>query len=185
VTGPDFDALVDGAEIDPRERERLWRAHEALIAAKPPPVPPASLTRPRASRPRRARSLLLPLAAALALAGAAFAAGWLAHSDTGEVAFTLTLHGTALVPNAAAELDVYEIDPAGNWPMELTVGGLPEGLYEFVLTLDGRPAASCGAFLVRGKTVTRLNAPYRLREYDGWAVIRPGSKQFLLVTDET
>ncbi len=68
--------------------------------------------------------------------------------------------------------------------MELTVSGLPDGRYELVLTRGGKPVASCGVFLVRGRTVTLLNAPYRLREYDGWAVTRPGSERILLQTDE-
>jgi hypothetical protein len=182
MTGPDFDELVGGA-LEPRERERLRRAHEALLAAGPPPDLPASLARPPLAG-RRARSLLLPVAAAVALA-VAFGGGWFA-SGSGEVdpQFTLGMQGTAAAPAAAADLAVYAIDSAGNWPMAMTISGLPNGLYELVLTRDGKPAVSCGRFLVDGRTVTHLNAPYRLREYDGWAVIRPGSARILLRTDE-
>jgi hypothetical protein len=67
--------------------------------------------------------------------------------------------------------------------MEMTISGLPDGRYELVLTRDGKPAVSCGLFLVHGRTVAQLNAPYRLREYDGWAVIRPSSARILLRTD--
>jgi hypothetical protein len=182
MRGPDFDELV-GEDLEPRERERLLRAHEALLVAGPPPELPAHLARPARPR-RRAVALALPLAAALALAAAAFAAGWLAKPAAHEVDFTLGMYGTAAAPSASAELHVYERDEAGNWPMEMEIEGLPEGSYELVLTRAGKPAASCGRFLVQGRTVTVLNAPYRLRDYDGWAVIRPGSERILLRTDE-
>jgi hypothetical protein len=68
--------------------------------------------------------------------------------------------------------------------MEMRISGLPDGRYELVLTRDGKPVESCGLFLVRGRTVTLLNAPYRLLEYDGWAVTPPGSERILLRTDE-
>jgi hypothetical protein len=182
MTGPDFDELV-GEALAPRERERLRRAHEALLAAGPPPDLPARLARPRTAR-RSARPLLLPLAAALALA-VAFTGGWFAVGVTGQdPEFTLEMQGTAAAPAAAADLMVYPIDSAGNWPMEMTVSGLRDGRYELVLTRDGEPIVSCGLFLVHGRTVTHLNAPYRLREYDGWAVIQPGSARILLRTEE-
>lgn len=183
MTVPDFDELV-GEALEPRERERLRRAHEALLAAGPPPEFPASLAQPPRTG-RRARALVLPLAAALAVA-AAFAGGWFASSVvTGQdPEFTLEMQGTASAPAAAADLAVFPIDSAGNWPMEMQISGLPDGLYELVLTRAGKPAASCGFFLVRGRTVTTLNAPYELREYDGWAVTRPGSMRILLRTDE-
>jgi hypothetical protein len=181
MTGPDFDQLV-GEALAPRERERLRRAHEALLAAGPPPELPASLGRPRPAR--HARPLLLPLVAALALV-VAFTGGWLAGSITDQdPEFTLEMQGTAAAPAAVADLVVYPIDPAGNWPMEMTISGLRDGRYELVLTRDGKPVVSCGLFLVHGRTVTHLNAPYRLREYDGWAVVRPGSARILLRTDE-
>lgn len=180
MSGPDFDELV-GGELAPGERERLRRAHDALLAAGPPPELPASLARPRRSR-RSARALVLPLAAALAI-GAAFTGGWLARGDGYEVEFTLGMQGTSAAPSAQAELVVFEMDKAGNWPMEVRIGGLPDGRYELVLTRNGKPAASCGAFRVDGRTVTLLNAPYLLREYDGWAVIRPGSPRILLRTE--
>lgn len=182
MKAPDFDELV-GEELEPRERARLRQAHEALVAAGPPPELSARLARP--SRPRRrAVTVALPLAAALALALAAFGGGWLARGDDYDVDFALGMQGTAAAPAASAELLVFETDDAGNWPMEMTISGLPDGSYELVLTRDGRPAASCGRFLVHGRTVTLLNAPYKLREYDGWAVIRPGSERILLQTDE-
>lgn len=182
MTGPDFDELVGGA-LQPGERERLRRAHEALVAAGPPPELPAGLARARLPG-RRARSLLLPLAAALAVV-AAFAGGWFAGGAAGDdPEFTLGMRGTAAAPAAVADLAVFPIDAAGNWPMEMSVSGLPDGRYELVLTRAGKPADSCGTFLVHGRTVASLNAPYELKDYDGWAVIRPGSARILLRSDD-
>ena len=83
-----------------------------------------------------------------------------------------------------SELDVYPIDEAGNWPMKMHVSGLADGRYELVLTRDGKPVVSCGFFLAHGSTFASLNAPYKLRAFDGWAVIRPGSNRILLRTDQ-
>ena len=182
MNAPDFDELV-GRDLAPRERERLRRAHEALLAAGPPPDLPASLVRPRRAGLSR-RALVLPLAAALAI-GAAFAGGWFAAGAAGDdPEFTLGMRGTAAAPAAVADLAVFPIDEAGNWPMEMTIRGLADGRYELVLTRQGEPVVSCGFFLVRGRTVAVLNAPYRLKDYDGWAVIRPGSERILLRTEE-
>ena len=179
---PDFDELI-GGEVEPGERERLRRAHEALLLAGPPPELPASLARPWTPT-RRPRALLL-LAAARAV-GAAFVGGWAVGSGGPDqkTDFTLGMRGTAAAAAANAELVVFEKDAAGNWPMEMRVSGLPDGRYELVLTRDGKPEASCGLFRVSGRTVTYLNAPYLLRQYDGWAVVRPGSDRILLRTDD-
>jgi hypothetical protein len=66
-------------------------------------------------------------------------------------------------------------DGSGNWPVEITVHGLPVreggGAYALWLTRAGRPSASCGAFAVGREAATvRLNCPYRLDGFDGWAV---------------
>jgi hypothetical protein len=178
---PDLDDLI-GDGVDPAERDRLRRAHEALLVAGPPPELPAGLVHPPALA-RRPRPVLL-LAATVAVA-AAFFGGWLAggagHEDPD---FTLAMEGTLAAIRATAEIEVYPIDEAGNWPMTMTISGLPDGRYELVLTRGGRPAVSCGVFLVHGKTEASLNAPYQLRAYDGWAVVRPGSSRILLRTEE-
>jgi hypothetical protein len=175
----DFDELI-GESLEPAERERLRRAHDALLVAGPPPELPPGLARPRATT----RRPVLLLAAALAVA-AAFLGGWFAGGAGGEDPdFSLAMVGTGAARAASAELDVYPIDEAGNWPMKMRVSGLADGRYELVLTRSGSPVVSCGVFLVHGKTVAWLNAPYKLRRYDGWAVIRPGSNRILLRTDE-
>jgi hypothetical protein len=52
--GPDFEELV-GGDLEPRERERLLRVHEALVAAGPPPELTPDLAAP-STRARRSRS---------------------------------------------------------------------------------------------------------------------------------
>ena len=179
--------------------ERLVAVHEALLAAGPPPELPPSLAHAPGSAPaprlrlmpRRRLGAALVLAAALALA--LFGAGYLVSARTGPDAgfhedFALTMQGTPAARGASATLLLGEIDEAGNWPMEMTVRGLadlPQGArYELLLTRDGRAVVSCGTFVVHGETIVFLNAPYRLRDYDGWIVAREGGGRPLLRTAE-
>ena len=97
------------------------------------------------------------------------------------------MRGTQAAPGAVASLVVGEQDDDGNWPMAMTVRGLPrlaEGeRYELRLTRAGRLGPSCGTFLVQSdKTVAYLNAPYTLRDFDGWAVVREGRAEILVRT---
>jgi hypothetical protein len=180
----DFDELV-GNDVPGDERERLRRAHELLVAAGPAPeLPPtlAAVPLPRSSR-RAAVARVLPIAAALAIA--AFAGGYVVGDRGPEefaTDFALEMHGTSAAPRAEATLRVGELDDAGNWPMEMSVEGLPSGpRYELLLARDGRPAASCGVFVVEeGETTVYLNAPYRFKDFDGWVVTREGSLEVLL-----
>ena len=193
---PDLRELV-GDDVPRDELERLGRVHELLVRAGPPPDLPGELAEPPqpeatvALFPRRRWRTLAALAAALALA--AFGAGWLAASsgDSDEGAFPaidfrVPMHGTPAAPNAVASIAVAERDEAGNWPLAMTVRGLPdlrEGEeYELWLTKDGELAELCGPFRTDGDEVAYLNAPYRLRSYDGWVVTRAGDKRFLLKT---
>jgi hypothetical protein len=198
VTTPDFDELV--GEVEPGERERLMRTHELLIAAGPPPeLSPALRLPPGAERPaevqtlpRRRLAASVVLAAALVLA--AFGAGFLVGHRGGDegsfaIDFVLPMQGTAAAHSAFASLAVGEKDDDGNWPMAMTVRGLPplpEGeRYELLLTRDGRLAVSCGTFRIENaKTVAYLNAPYELRTYDGWVVTRENSDEILLRTEK-
>ncbi len=190
----DFDALV-GDDLEPTERARLLRVHEMLLEAGPPPeltphlsAPPQAP--PRATviaLPRRRRGAVLLIAAAFALA--VFGAGWLggAHRGAAHVARTITMTGPA---GAHASLAVLRADRAGNWPMVMKVSGLaalPAGqTYALWLTRHGELEASCGTFTVgKGTTTVDLNAPYKLKEYDGWIVVRSGTKQALLTTTAT
>jgi hypothetical protein len=197
--GPDFDELV-GDGLAAEERERLERVHALLVAAGPPRELPPSLASPPAPPqasvipfPRRYRAAAAGVAAALAVAllGAGYVIGRGTTPEeafpvptTPEEAFTVSMTGAG---GARAELVVFAKDAAGNWPMELSVTGLeplPAGkVYELWLTKKGELADSCGTFSVSAaETEVPLNAPYVLREYDGWVVVEHGSTAPVLST---
>lgn len=180
---PDFDRLV-GTDLAPEERARLERVHELLVAAGPPPEPVAL---PGELRPRRRRGAALAIAAALAVG--AFALGAALVDGSGRsVDYVASMEGTAAAPDASASLTVFEIDAAGNWPMELSVTGLPPTAsgkpYELWLTRDGRLDALCGAFATsaEGTASVPMNAPYAFDESIGWVVVEAGTTTALLTT---
>lgn len=187
---PEFRDLVDGDDLDEAERARLRAVHDLLVAAGPPPDLSPELREAPVQAPhafpslRRYRSTLLAAAAALALA--LFAGGYaLGRASGPDEAYRVAMEGAG---GSSAQLVVYDADDAGNWPMELrvtSVTALREGaLYELWLTKDGKPAAQCGAFLARaGRTVVPLNAPFRLRQFDGWIVVPAGSQDAVLWTE--
>ena len=184
---PDFDELV-GTDLSPGERERLERVHELLISAGPPPPEVLPVAAPVELRPHRRRGALVALAAALAVAAIALGAALVDGGSGRDVDFTETMTGTPSAANATASLAVFEIDAAGNWPMELTVAALPPAHsgrpFELWLTRDGRLGALCGSFLTDadGSAVVPLNAPYRFSEFDGWVIVEEGSQAPLLTT---
>lgn len=186
--GPDFDELI-GAETRGAERERLRGVHEMLLQAGPPAeLPPHLRKAPRfgvAHLPRRRvvkRRALVLLAAALSVV-AIFAAGYaVANQRGGNSAAVsppreLSLVGTSAAPHANATLEVWKAQD-GNWPMTLSVAGLPKhARYEVYLVRNGKPWGSCGTFVVSnssGPLTLRLIAPYSLRKGDSWVVTRPG-----------
>ena len=189
--GPDFEELV-GSDLEAAERGRLLRVHELLIAAGPPPElrlgeEPQQVAAVRLSS-RRRRVRVLALAAALTLvafASGALVGGRLDDPGTFEV---LTMSGTSYTSGVRGTLTIFDADEAGNWPMELEVAGLTPSPdrrpYELWLTKGGKLEALCGSFLAEadGTTVVPMNAPYRLREFDGWVVVAEGSESPLLTT---
>jgi hypothetical protein len=196
VTGrpPDLRDLV-GDDVPAEELERLGKVHDLLVRAGPPPELPTELAEPPEQGgsvsllPRHRWRTIAALAAALALA--AFGVGWLAAgaSDSGgeslpKVEFRVPMQGTA-APHAVASIAVLELDEAENWPMAMTVRGLPRlrkgERYELWLTKDGKLIESCGTFHAEGDTTVYLNAPFKLRG-KGWAVTREGSTRLLLRT---
>jgi hypothetical protein len=190
---PQFDDLVDD-DMPSAERERLERMHDLLVTAGPPP----ELTPELAAGPTLAMSLAIRrrvgrqrrialLAAAIALLAIAFVAGYTAGNNSGSAGgHALRLSGTKAAPGALASLVIKDADAAGNWPMQLSVTGLPplpqHGYYEVYLTRHGKPFAPCGVFVVKSKgaaTSVSLNAPYRLQKGDNWVVTRhlPGTSE--------
>jgi hypothetical protein len=182
---PDLDELV-GADLEPRERARLERVHELLVAAGPPPEPLEPPVQLR--RPTRRRGALLALAAALAVSAFALGAALVEGGGGRNLDFTETMSGTAAAAEATASLAIFDLDDAGNWPMELTVDGLPPAAsgrpYELWLTRGGELAALCGGFFTNddGWATVPMNAPYRFDEFDGWVIVEEGSVQPLLTT---
>jgi hypothetical protein len=188
---PDFDDLV-GQDMTPEERARLYRAHQLLVEAGPPPelspelesVPwPDDALGPLWGRrkPSSSRRVLL-LAAALATA---IVVGFLlgqASSPNSRTSIdarrTVQLHGTELARDALATLKLGKRNAEGNWPMVLSVKGLPRlpqsGYYDLYLTRGGKPLVSCGTFNVKGETVVALSAAYNLERFDknGWVIVR-------------
>jgi hypothetical protein len=191
---PTLDELI-GADTTGAERERLQHVHELLLEAGPPPEvspeleqgPNLKMTIGKRRRVMKQRALLL-LAAALAIL-LVFLGGYVvankgggSSSRGGRPTIAQALQGTALVPHAQGTLEVWDAS-AGNWPMTLTVSGLPQlpphRYYEVYLVRDGRPWGSCGAFRVTGSRSSdvvkvTLTAPYTLRKGDSWVVTRPG-----------
>lgn len=182
---PDFDQLV-GPDVEGSERARLHDVHALLVQAGPPPEispsmaagPTLGMTMARRRKPVRRRAMLL--AATVVVLAVAFLAGYISAGSGGGVANAevMKLGGTQAAPAARASLQIRPMDSAGNWPMRLSVTGLPKlkagSYYEVYLMRDGKPWAPCGSFKVsaREATVVDLNAPYHLKHGDSWVVTR-------------
>jgi hypothetical protein len=172
----EFDELIETSDLAPEERRRLEGVHELLVAAGPPPELPAALREPPApaaevvsldSRRRRSRRVLAGVIAA-AVAVALFAGGYALgdRSDGKDVVRVMPLEGVA--QQARAEVSLHEGD-GGNWPMELTVTGLPRqegrGYYELFVWRDGKPRYPCVGFKMQnGTTTVRFTVPYELED---------------------
>ena len=69
-------------------------------------------------------------------------------------------------------------DANGNWPVILTVRGLPSlaggDYYVLALAKQGKPIVTCGTFNVadRSQRTVRMPAAYNLKSFDGWIVMR-------------
>jgi len=188
---PDFDDLV-GTDLEPEESDRLRYAHDLLVAAGPLPELSPGLDRTPGVEEaevvpffnRRRHAALAVLAAALALA--IFGGGYLTGHERDSAGFSaervIAMEATQAAPRgASASLTLGRQDEAGNWPMLVRIANLvklpPRGYYALWLTKQGRPVAPCGTFVVAGRTTEiRLNAPYKLTRFDGWALTlqKPG-----------
>jgi len=188
--GPTFDDLVEAG--DP-ERARLLAAHDLLLAAGAPPELPPSLesapVEPKSAAialPRRRYTAIAAIAiAATLLIGVGYAIGD-RHGPANPVK-TIAMAGP---DGATGSIALLAADEAGNWPMRFEVSGLPPlpngETYTLWLTKDGRLVESCGSFVVAaGTTKVPLNAPYRLRQFDDWVVVRTGTTAPILMRTAT
>jgi len=138
--------------------------------------------RRRAAKPRA----LLLLAAALMVLLVFFAGYGVGNGSGGKSASHPVIRqafaGTSIAPQAQGSLEVWDSRDGKNWPMTLSVVGLPKlpphNYYEVYLLRHGKPWGSCGTFRVSGSpdaaTTVTLTAPYSLRKGDSWVVTRPG-----------
>ncbi|HKD94775.1 MAG TPA: hypothetical protein VKB43_08730 [Gaiellaceae bacterium] len=192
---PNLDELI-GTEGTGEERERLQRAHEMLLEAGPPPELSADLEAgptlgmtlaKQEGRRRRTRPRALVLLAAALLVAIVFFGGYTLGGGSNKttaqpVVLRQALQGTSLVPNAQGTLVVWGSQDGHNWPMKLTVVGLPQlapnSYYEVYLFRHGRLGGSCGLFRVGGNSQdpvsVTLSSPYQLQSGDKWVVTRPG-----------
>lgn len=173
-----------GDDLEPDELERLERVHALLERAGPPPsfsTGSAPVPEPGGhviAFPRRHR--FLAAAAAAAAAVVLFAVGYLVGGSGPDPVRTIAMHGPS---GASASLDVFENDAAGNWPMRLRVQGIAPGRYALWLTRGDALAEQCGTFaMADGETTVPLNAPYRLRDFDGWVVVPSDGTEPVLTT---
>ncbi len=174
------------SDLTPEDEAKLRRVHDMLVEAGPPPDLPPALEHPLA--PQEAEVIEYPLLArrrnaaiaivAIAATLAAVAGGY-AWGHTRSKPSSLTAERTVPMHGSAGRLGVITVgspDKAGNWPMLVSVDGLPtqqnpRAYYELWLTRNGKPVAPCGGFRVHGNTTSvTLSVPYRLSRYDGWVV---------------
>jgi hypothetical protein len=181
----EFEDLVDLEGIDANERERLRGIHDLLVAAGPPPeLTPALAAPPAPVKPirNRRRSVVAGLAFAAVIAAAAFGGGFLLGGN-----HTHDLDAVSVVPmqgeqNSLASIKIGRHDANGNWPMELTVNGLPtlpseDDYYILMLEQNGKPVFPCGWFHVsNGTTTVRFTVPYKIDKSSQWVVtsMKPG-----------
>ena len=187
----DFDQMVDLTGVSPEDRARMLRMHELLVAAGPPVDLPSQLAAPLdvtspadgggaevIAFPRRRRTAAA-ISIAAAVAVACFSGGYIlanqAHHNS-------SLHAVRVVglsgeQNSLASLRVGAADANGNWPVQLTVQGLPplhgtDSHYLLMLTQNGKPTWVCGMFKVGkdGATTVAFSVPYRITGRTKWAV---------------
>jgi hypothetical protein len=187
----DFDHLVDLSGMSPEDRARLLRVHELLVAAGPPADLPSELAAPLdvtspadvagaqvIAFPRRRRTAAA-ISIAAAVAVACFSGGYLLANQAhhGSNLHAVRVVGLSGEQNSLASLKVGAADSNGNWPMQLTVKGLPplhgtDSHYILVVTSKGKPTWVCGMFKVGddGATTVAFSVPYRITGRTKWAV---------------
>lgn len=186
---PRLEELVDLGLVTPAELARLRGVHDLLLRVGPPadePVAARAQARPAAPRWRR-RPALAAVAAACAVALVSFGSGYLLASQ----APPHSLRATEVVSlqgagprDSFASLLVGSADRDGNWPVTLTVTGLPQltaasARYVLMLWRDGHPTSLCGNFKVGkvGPTTVSFTVPYPITKTTRWVVTEMTSGQ--------
>ena len=181
----DFEQMVDLAGVSPEDRARMQRMHELLVSAGPPADLPLQLADAPSdvggaqviAFPRRRRTAAA-ISIAAAVAVACFSGGYVlanqAHHGSLHAVRVVGLSGEQ---NSLASLRVGAADANGNWPVQLTVQGLPplhgtDSHYLLMLTQNGKPTWVCGMFKVGkdGATTVTFSVPYRITGQTKWAV---------------
>jgi hypothetical protein len=180
-----------GDDVSAEELRELERVDALLRKVPAPPAEvPATLT--HAVRATAATSLWTrrrvrtAVALAAALAALTFGIGaWLGDgSGSFEARETIRMEATESAPGASAIIRLGAASDDGNWTLELEAAGLPElppgGYYVLWLAKRGDYAGTCGTFRTSaGETTVRMNASYRLADYDEWVVtaVRPDAPE--------
>jgi len=175
----DFRDLV-GDDLSQEERVKLERVDRLLRSVPAPPSEvPGSLDRAvnRIGTERRQwtpRRLLVAMTLAVTLAALFFGLGRWTTSGEPHYRASIQMTPAASNPGASALIKLGDRDASGNWKLKLQVDGLPEvtgnGYYVLWLAKDGKYAATCGTFKVRGDTTIDMTVSYRLSEYDAWVI---------------
>jgi hypothetical protein len=180
VLGPALRRLGDRGRAEDATRDVF-----VAIAAGPPPE---AIAAPLALERRRRRGAALAVAAVLAVAAFALGASLSNEGSERAVDYVAAMEGTSAAPDASGSLAVFDVDTAGNWPMELTVSGLEPAAsgaqFELWLTREGELEALCGALATNaeGSASVPMNAPYVFDETVGWVVVERGATTALLTT---
>jgi hypothetical protein len=184
----DFDEVVDLTGVSPEDRSRMLRVHELLVAAGPPvdlptglPGAPSNVGGAKVIEFPRRRRTAAAITIAAAVAVACFSGGYVlanqAHHSSNALD-AVRVVGMSGEQNSLASLRVGAADSNGNWPVQLTVTGLPplhgaDSHYVLMLTTqNGKPTWVCGMFKVGadGATTVAFSVPYRITGQTKWAV---------------
>jgi hypothetical protein len=175
----DFRDLV-GDDLSDEERAKLERVDRLLRSVPAPPSEvPRSLDRAvdRIGTERShwtPRRLAAAVALAVTLAALFFGVGRWTTGGEPHYRASIRMKPAASNPRASALIKLGDRDANGNWKLKLQVDGLPElsgdGYYVLWLAKDGKYAATCGTFKVRGDTTIDMTVSYWLSEYDAWVI---------------
>ncbi len=192
-----FEDLVDLTGLSDEDETKLRRVHAMLVAAGPPTDLPVELSKPVAvggakvvsldehrSRRRPVAALLVAATVAVACFGGGYV---LATQASGKSAINVVrvVPMQGVQQNSLASLSVGSSDQNGNWPLQLTVSGLPKlkgdaRYYLVVKQGNGQRGVLCGSFEVapHGSTTVTFNVAYKITPSTHWIITRmaPGVK---------